>query len=449
MRLVRTLALVLAVIALGLFYVAGATHHADTVNTARARADQSGYLWDAVGIHMMRHGSPDGLIGERNRMPVYPWLLSWLYDPGYSPDEFFVVAKQWNIRASLLLLAFLIVIAGQWLTPLARTAFGLAVGFGYFVFKAGYAQAELLFYTAFFVTVLASWALLRAETLRAALTRAVLAGGLIALSQLTKAAMLPFLAVVGAALCVRVLQTWRRGGPAKALVRDVAAGLVVLACFLAVMYPYIANSKHVFGHWFYNVNSTFYVWYDDWPAASAGTYTDGDGKGWPTTPPERLPSAGRYLREHTAAQIAGRVWKGFLEMFTVSYVRLWYFKVLSMYLLFGTALVVAGRRHVAALVKAEPAVFTFFALYAAIYLAAVAFYQPISGTTLRMLLVHVAPLLFAVSRLAEAPGVRELRWTLAGVALGAQHFHLAVVVTMALDIVFVLWPRLSTEFAGY
>ena len=120
-----------------------------------------------------------------------------------------------------------------------------------------------------------------------------------------------------------------------------------------------------------------------------------------------------------------------------------------MYVLFAAALVVAGRRHVAALVRADPAVFTFLALYALVYAAAVAFYQPISGTTLRMLLVHVAPFLFAVSRLAAAPGLRDVHWTVYGVTLGAAHFYLAVIATMALDIVFVLWPRLSAEFAGY
>jgi hypothetical protein len=449
MRPPRTIWPAVAVIALAAFFVAGATHHADTVNTARARADQSGYLWDAVGIHMMRHGSPDALIGERNRMPVYPWLLSWLYDPALSPDDFFAVAKTWNIRASLLLLAVLVAVARQWLSALATTAFGLAVGFGYFVFKAGYAQVEPLFYTLFFLTFLAGWALLRADTLAAGLGRGAVAGVLIAVAQLTKASMLPFLALLGLAVAVRAVQALAAHHDRAATVRHLASGAVLATAFLLVMFPYIANSRRVFGHWFYNVNSTFYVWYDDWPAASIGTYKDGDGKGWPTTPPEQIPSAGKYWREHSVGQIAGRFWTGFLEMFTVSYIRLWYFKVLTMYVVFATALVVVGRRQLAARIRGEPAVSAYLGLYALIYTAAVAFYQPISGTTLRMLLVHVAPFLFAVSRLAESPGFHDLKWSVGGVALGAAHFHLAVIVTMALDIVFVLWPRLSTEFAGY
>ncbi len=343
----------------------------------------------------------------------------------------------------------LIVAIRRFLPPLETTASGLAIAFGYFVFKAGYAQVELLFYVLFFLTFLACWRLLAATSRRSGLLLAGLAGVLMALAQLTKASMLPLVGVVGVALAVRAVVAIARHRDGAAAIRHLVEGVVLVLCFLVVMFPYISNSKRVFGHYFYNVNSTFYVWYDDWPAASVGTYKDGDGKGWPTTPPDQIPSAGKYLREHSVGQIAGRFWKGFVEMFTVSYSRLWYFKVVTMYVLFAATLVVAGRRHIAALVRADPAVFTFLVLYALVYTAAVSFYQPISGTTLRMLLVHVAPFLFAVSRLAAAPGLRDLRWTVGGVALGAPHFYLAVIATMGLDIVFVLWPRLSAEFAGY
>ena len=48
MRPIRSVWPAIAVIALAIVYVAAATHHADTVNTSRARADQSGYLYLAV-----------------------------------------------------------------------------------------------------------------------------------------------------------------------------------------------------------------------------------------------------------------------------------------------------------------------------------------------------------------------------------------------------------------
>jgi hypothetical protein len=46
-RLLRLTAGLLAVLALGYYYVAGAVEHANTVNTFKARGDQSAYLGEA------------------------------------------------------------------------------------------------------------------------------------------------------------------------------------------------------------------------------------------------------------------------------------------------------------------------------------------------------------------------------------------------------------------
>ena len=109
--------------------------------------------------------------------------------------------------------------------------------------------------------------------------------------------------------------------------------IVFAAAFFVVLWPYLSTSKRVFGHYFYNVNSTFYVWYDDWAHASVGTYSHGDGVGWPTMPESELPSAGRYLREHTAGQIASRIASGFEDMAIKSVQMYEYLPYLVMYLL--------------------------------------------------------------------------------------------------------------------
>jgi hypothetical protein len=191
------------------------------------------------------------------------------------------------------------------------------------------------------------------------------------------------------------------------------------------------------------------VWYDDWPSASVGTYSHGDGVGWPTLPADQIPTWRTYLRDHTVGQIAGRFATGFLEMITVSYTRLWYFKALMLYGVLGLALVVSARPAFVSLVRAKPSLLLFLALYAMGYVAAVSFYHPISGTTLRMLLAHVAPFLYAVSRLSARAPFREVRWQLGGVAVTPTHAHLLILATLLLDVVFVVWPRLMGEFAGY
>jgi len=165
--------------------------------------------------------------------------------------------------------------------------------------------------------------------------------------------------------------------------------------------------------------------------------------------PDRIPTARTYLRDHTLGQIAQRFLNGFAEMITVSYTRLWYFKFTVMYAVLGLALIGTGRKAFVTIVRVQPAVFGFILLYGIVYLAAVAFYQPISGTSLRMLLAHLAALLFAVSALAARPPFHEQRWTVARITLSTGHFHILLLVTIALDLVFVQWGRLMSQFAGY
>jgi len=441
--------------ALAAFYYVGATEHARVINVSRVRADQSGYLWDAVGVYGGRHGAPAGLIGERNRMPVYPWLLSWLYDPAMTPDQFFLVAKAWNIRLSLVLLVAMWFMVRRYLPSLASFGFILVVGFGYFIFKAGYAQVELLYYTLFFLTFLACCRLIESRGPTETMVAAIVAGTLAALTHLTKAAVLPLVGCVltayGGQAIAPLIRRARAGSaaPVRAVVLRVCAGALFVVCFLGVLSPYLVNSKRVFGQYFYNVNTTFYVWYDDWPSAASGTYQHGDGVGWPQMPASEIPTMRSYLRQHSAPDIAVRIGDGIREMATVSYTRLWYFKWVTMYLLFGVVAVATTWTDVAGIIRRHAALAVFLLLYAAAYVPAVAFYKPISGTTLRMLLGHVAPVLFVLSYLFWRTPIRERIWTVAGVQVTVVHFQLLTVATVAFDMAFTLWPRLLADFAGY
>jgi len=452
---------VVLVAALVWFYDAGAAEHARTVNVARARADQSGYLWDAVAVYRNWHGLnvPPQLIGERNRMPLYPGLLALFYDPRLSPDEFFEVGKRFNIQLSLVLLAMLAALVWRRLTPLVSTNLILILAFGYFVFRAGYAQAELLFGCLFFVTFLTCCALLKRRDPAPSLALGLLAGLLAALSHLAKAAMLPLLGVLLAVYGVREMWLLHRSiarqdagvrRPALALFCwRVVAAAVLLTAFLGVLSPYLLNSKRVFGRYFYNVNSTFYVWYDDWPQASLGTYRHGDGRGWPRMPPEEIPSFRSYLRTHTAGQIAARLADGFAEMVTVSYRFHWYLKFVVLYLVFALLLIAKNRQSFARLIRDNLAVFVFLSLYAAVYMPGIAFYKPTGTTTSRFLLPHLAPLLFVLSSLFDRAPFSRTEWHLGGVTVNAAHVHLLVLATIGMDVAFTVWPRLMSRFSGF
>jgi hypothetical protein len=449
------------VAALVWFYYAGAAEHARTVNVSRVRADQSGYLWDAVAVYRNWHrlNVPPQLVGERNRMPLYPGLLALFYDPRLSPDEFFEVGKRVNIQLSLVLLALLAVLFRRHLPPLVSTNLILVTAFGYFVFRAGYTQAELLFGFLFFVTFLTCCYLLKRRDPAPSLGLGLLAGLLAALSHLTKAAMLPFMAVFLAVYGLRELWLLRRGMALQearirrtALARfswRVVAAAVLLVSFFGVLSPYLSNSKRVFGRYFYNVNTTFYVWYDDWPQASVGTYRHGDGVGWPRMPRKEIPSFRSYLRSHTAKQIAARLGDGFAEMVTVSYRFHWYMKFVALYVVFALLLIAKNRQPFARVIRDNLAIFVFLSLYAAVYLLGIAFYKPTGTTTSRFLLPHLAPLLFVLSSLFVRAPFSRTEWHPAGVTITSAHVHLLVLATIGMDVVFTVWSRLMSLYSGF
>jgi len=445
-------------LALASFYAIAANTHATRVNTSKARGDQSGYLYDAQVLYHNWHGAMPPRLVDRNRMPVYGAFLALFYDPAMSDPEFFVLGRRLNIALSLGLLAGLAFVFARFLPPVAWMNLTLFLAFGYFVFKAGYVQSELLFYSLFFLAFLTCCSLFTRRRALPTLGLAVLCGALLGLTHLTKAAMPPFVAVFLLAYfgneAARMIARRRRRETAPLSTPErftrAGAGLVVLVSFLAVLAPYLSNSHRVFGHYFYNVNSTFYVWYDDWPHASLGTLRHGDHVGWPQMPVSELPGPARYWREHSLAQIASRLEAGFEDMIVRSYQTFWYLKYVCLFFAL-TALLIASRpRAFVGLVRRNAGLFAFLVLYAIMGLLTTAFYSPISGTgTTRFLLAHVLPASFVLFRFFTRPPFAEASGTIAGVTVTTGHFHLLVSVVLGLDIVFTVWPRLMTTYGGF
>lgn len=73
------------------------------------------------------------------------------------------------------------------------------------------------------------------------------------------------------------------------------------------MFPYFNESKERYGQYLYNVNTTFYMWYDSWHQARAGTKAAGDREGWPNLPDEEIPSLRKYLQDKTLEDIITRL----------------------------------------------------------------------------------------------------------------------------------------------
>ena len=447
MRMMLLRALVVA--ALAGFYVAAATEHAVRINTSKARGDQSGYMWDAQNVYANWRGQgPKVVIGERNRMPLYAGFLAMFWRPGISNEEYFERAKRWNIYLSVVLLGLLVPILFHYLPPLPAANLSLIVAFGYFIFKAGYVQAELLFYFLLFCAFAGCLDLLDRRRTGAALwLRAGAAGIVAALAHLTKAAALPLVGIVTIALIAAAV--FDRQMPRLRRDRAIAT-VILLAAFLGTLSPYLRTNKRVFGHYFYNVNTTFYMWYDDWPQASVGTIKHGDGVGWPTLPPEQLPSASKYWREHTVRQIVARIAGGFRDAVERSYLTFWYFKYAILYVGIAAAVLIRQRDAARALALQHWPQVAFVLVYAGAYAVGIAFYAPVSGTgTTRFLMAHLLPMFFVLSRLVTAEPFRNVEWPLSTGHLRMSHIHAVIVTMLALDIAFLIWPRLMSTYGGF
>jgi hypothetical protein len=132
------------------------------------------------------------------------------------------------------------------------------------------------------------------------------------------------------------------------------------------------------------------------------------------------------------------------------YLTFWYFKYAILYLGVAAA-VLLKRRDVARQLAAQhwPAV-AFVLVYAAAYAFGIAFYAPISGTgTTRFLMAHLLPMFFVLLRLLSSAPFREVEWQIGNGRLGLSQVHGVIAAMLAVDIVFVIWPRLMSTYGGF
>lgn len=344
--------------------------------TPVTQGDQESYLRYARRMQESNYR----YIGGRNRMPIYPFLLSLIYRPGMSEDEFLRKAQAFNVNLSAAILLALFLVWRRFFPALFAFALVAATAFGVFLTRAVLAQVEVLFYFVFFGLFLVFCRMLRAPNLWLAAGTGVLAG----LTFLLKASVLPALGLFVIIFVAKMI--WQRQ-------RDPRPLLLVFSLFLILIFPYIGTSKRIYGQYFYNVNSTFYFWCDSWPEARAFERAGRIHDGWPALPPEQIPSPGKYWREHSLAQIAGRLFGGMAELATHNARLDGYYKYVV--LLVGTAawLALRQRREFLVWLRARTFPAIFAALFFAGYFCLFAWYAPISADS-RFLLTLFLPVTF-------------------------------------------------------
>lgn len=381
---------------LTLLYLFGVRQQFLLVNTNRERTDQSAYMQAAETQKTSNYTA----LTDRNRMPLYPFLLSLLYEPGLSDEAFFVRGKLLNVGLSLLILPILFLIFRRYLPLFTAINLILIHAFTLYMFKAPFVQAELLFYLLSFVAYLLMCRLLWRPTEKRVWLTAVFTGIILGVGHLTKASVLPGLALFVGMAVLQAMWGWvgKRPWqlPNRQFWQQLANPALVMLFFLLTIWPYIQNSKEQFGHYFYNVNSTFYIWYDHWDEVETGTKAHGDRVGWPTMPAEEIPTASKYLREHSVSQIFERFFTGFLIILVTtinSYGYIIYFALLAGFT-FTVALL--NRHRTKAILQQYPFLAFFVASYFCGYGLLYAWYWPISSGN-RFILALFTPIMFTLA----------------------------------------------------
>src|SRR4051812_23121407 len=93
----------LALIAMLVIYGFEAHSRRERMSTPASVGDQGAYLAYAKAMYESGYAH----IGQRNRMPIFPFLLSLIYRPGMTETEFLRQAQTFNVNLSIVLLFLL------------------------------------------------------------------------------------------------------------------------------------------------------------------------------------------------------------------------------------------------------------------------------------------------------------------------------------------------------
>ncbi|MBW1885348.1 MAG: hypothetical protein JRJ58_17575, partial [Deltaproteobacteria bacterium] len=305
-------------------------------------------------------------------------------------------------------------------------------GLTVYVYRAGYAQAELLYYGLFLLSFLLALSLLRAPRWGSA----ALCGVVMGVAYLTKASVLPLLAALVFWGMLASATKPSSGAAGRARLRTVAAALLVGMVFLLTVSPYLHTSKQRFGRWFYNVNTSIYMWADSWDEVNQVMTGSGDREHWPEVPEQLLPSPTRYLEQHSLADVASRLAAGFWtsELRHLLQKPFGYGKYLIFYSLIALTAAIRWREQVALVcIKDGRWIQTGFVLTVVLgYLIAYAFYSPIVRGP-RLVLSLYLPTMFSIFWMLSR---RELTgqplWSNERFELRMIHVHVSALVVLRL-----------------
>jgi hypothetical protein len=424
MRLFRQRSVAIVVFLILIIYGFEAHARRRALSTPPSMGDQGAYL----GYARYLYESNYTVVGERNRMPVFPFLLSLIYEPGLSETQFLRRAQAFNVNLSILLLLLLFLIFRKFFPPWHAVALVSVMAFGVFMYRAINAQTEVLFY---FISFCAFVLLLRI-LITPHWWLAALGGATMGLAHLSKASVLPALVVWIAVFAAQILWNLRKRSGRQTTDFWSRAGmlLLVMATFLAVIFPYIQTSKSIYGQYFYNVNSTFVMWCDSSSEGWNFVNEHAQNDQWRSLPREQLPSLSKYWREHSVAQIARRQMNGSWNLVTQSAMAIGYYKFMVAFVIAGALLCARQSGRARQLLAENLFAAAFCVLFFCAYFVLYAWYQAISSDT-RFILSIFLPCAFAASLFLMRLG-RGRAIALAGRQLPFEQFFPGILIGLAL-----------------
>ncbi|MFC2061075.1 hypothetical protein ACFLUV_01025 [Elusimicrobiota bacterium] len=370
-----------AVSVLILIYTYGALEHLRRVNMGGT--DQSSYINTAIKMHDSGYKN----LGRGNQMPIYPFLLTLIYDEHMSYEDFFIYGKYFNIVLSIILLICLFFIFKKYLSIFQASILLLIVAFTVFIFKAAFVQAELLLYFLGFF----GFFLMCRNFFKPSWQLGLMIGALVAAGYLTKASVLPgfiLYIMVGIFKMAYELYKKKRTG----IRSQVLSMICSIFVFLLILFPYLHNNKKIYGKCFYNVNTTYYMWYDSWQACKINTGVYNDRR---DMPPYMIPGPVNYFKNHNFMQIMIRMFYVGYKMMLSNMYSYGYYKYAVIYLLLLCVLLIFNYNYSVKIFKNNFFLTSFCMLYFLSYFILFSWYGMIVFGN-RLSLTIFLPLMFSI-----------------------------------------------------
>lgn len=379
---------------LGSYFIAGGLFHAQYTNTdPLAVGDQQEYALFTLRVY----NSNFTHTGYRHHAPLYPFLQAMFANEASTPESIFALGKQINVALAFIGLALIFIVFKQFFPLLQSSLLTLMVAFPLYLLKGGYLEVEILYYTLAFI----GYAMLLVLFNKPNPWLAVGAGLVLGIAYLTKSSVTPTLMLF---VLFYILHAIKEAFHARQAGHQIwpeirqrgLSMLLVLVFFTLVIFPYIAESKEIYGKYLYNVNSTFYFWLNDWSEATA-MKAEGVGAGWPDhIPPEELPSSSKYLVEHSWGEIFTRLGKGYVDEFENYWNQYTFFSYQFIYLFALIAVCVLLWPETWKAIGQHLFLIGFASGYFVGNSAIVAWWLPMAGQTNRYAFAMYVPLLFTV-----------------------------------------------------